>query len=128
MTIPINQRIKMIKQNPPEQLKYIRLPLEMLEKDWASNADVIVYSFMLNRYWFFKNIHREYYENMCDIAKGCKQDESTVKRAIKKLAANGYITISKIKAEIGVSNNYKVNDVHGLMKPNVEIEEPDFDF
>lgn len=114
----------MIKQKPQEQLKYIRLPLEMLDNEWSTSSDVVVYAFMLNRYFFFKQMHKEYYENIVDIAKGCRQDTSTVKRAIKKLALHGYISISKIKAEVGVSNNYKVHDLHGITQiPRVESDD-----
>lgn len=107
----------MIKHTPQEALKYVQFPMEVLDNEWATSSDAVVYAFMLNRYLFFKNIGKEYYENIVDIAKGSRQDISTVKRSIKKLSQHGYISISKIKAEVGVSNNYKVNDLHQVYNP-----------
>lgn len=118
----------MIKHTPQESLKYIRLPLEMLDNEWATSSDVVVYAFMLNRYLFFKQMNKEYYENITDIAKGSRQDTSTVKRSIKKLNQHGYISITKIKAEIGVSNNYKVHDLHGIFSIVRGQSDDSFDF
>lgn len=118
----------MIKQNPQEQLKYVRLPLEMLDKEWATVADVVVYAFMLNRFMFFKTKSRAYYENVSDIAKGSRQSTATVSRTIKKLQENNYITVSKIKVEVGCSNSYIVHDIHGMTRisaQEIEIEDND---
>lgn len=98
-----------------EDLTYIRFPIKMLSQEWASNADVVIYAFMLNRFTFFKNIGKGYFENIKDIALGSRQDESTVKRAIKKLSEHGYISINKVKVGVGVSNNYMVMDVHSVL-------------
>ena len=98
-----------------EDLAYIRFPIKMLSQEWASNADVVIYAFMLNRFIFFKNIGKGYFENIKDIALGSRQDESTVKRTIKKLSEHGYILINKVKVGVGVSNNYTVMDVHSVL-------------
>jgi len=118
----------MIKQSSQEQLKYALFPYEILDNEWATSSDAVVYAFMLNRYLFFKSIGKEYYENMADIAKGSRQDASTVKRAIKKLSLHGYISITKIKAEVGVSNNYKVHDLHQLYNPVRAQSKDSYDF
>jgi len=108
-------------------LKYVRLPLEMLAEPWVANADIIVYAYMLNRFNFFKALQKRYYENIRDIAEGVKQDETTVKRAIKKLKEHSYLTVSKVKVGLGVSNSYDVVDVHSVMdvKPvNAAVDKP----
>lgn len=117
----------MINNKPSQELKYIRLPIEMLGLDWITNADVIVYSFMLNRYAFFNGIHMEYFENIKQIAEGIGQGEATVKRAIKKLTEHGYIEISKKKVSLGCSNSYRVFDKHSILptQMNSQVDSKD---
>lgn len=113
--------------NQQNTLKYVRLPLEMLSEPWVANADIIVYAYMLNRFNFFKGLQKSYYENIKDIAEGVKQDETTVKRSIKKLKEHSYLTVSKVKVGLGVSNSYDVVDVHSVMdvKPtNTAADKP----
>ena len=113
--------------NQQNTLKYVRLPLEMLSEPWVANADIIVYAYMLNRFSFFKGLQKSYYENIKDIAEGVKQDETTVKRSIKKLKEHSYLTVSKVKVGLGVSNSYDVVDVHSVMdvKPtNTAADKP----
>jgi len=98
-----------------EDLSYVRFPIKMLDLDWVSNADAVIYAFMLNRFTFFKGIGKGYFENIKDIALGSRQDESTVKRTLKKLSEHGYIQINKVKVMVGVSNNYVVLDVHSVL-------------
>lgn len=102
-------------QVPAQVLKYTRFPLEMLDLDWTTSSDVIIYSFMLNRYVFFKGIGNSYFENIEDIAKGSRQAVATVNRAIKKLSKQGFISIKKIKVQVGCSNSYEVNDIFGVL-------------
>lgn len=97
-----------------DSLRYVMLPLEMLDKEWATSADVVIYAFMLNRFMFFKQLGNPYYENIEDIAKGSRQGVATVKRCIKKLQENGYIDVSKIKVKTGHSNSYVVKDIYCL--------------
>lgn len=118
---------KKIEKTGQNALKYVRLPLEMLSEPWVANADIIVYAYMLNRFNFFKGLQKSYYENIKDIAEGVKQDETTVKRAIKKLKDHSYLTVSKVKVGLGVSNSYDVVDVHSVMdaKPvNAATDKP----
>lgn len=116
-----------IEKTDQNSLKYVRLPLEMLSETWVANADIIVYAYMLNRFSFFKGLQKKYYENIKDIAQVVKQDETTVKRAIKKLQEHSYLTVSKVKVGLGVSNSYDVVDVHSVLdvKPiTVQREKP----
>lgn len=116
-----------IEKTYQNSLKYVRLPLEMLSEPWVANADIIVYAYMLNRFNFFKGLQKNYYENIKDIAEGVKQDETTVKRAIKKLKEHSYLTVSKVKVGLGVSNSYDVVDVHLVLdvKPaNTATDKP----
>ena len=104
-------------QDNQNSLKYIRLPLEMLDLDWATSADVVVYAFMLNRYNFFKGIGKSYFENIDDIALGSRQSVNTVGRTIKKLQEHKFIEVAKIKSKIGNSNSYTVNDIFNTIEP-----------
>jgi len=116
-----------IEKTYQNSLKYVRLPLEMLSEPWVANADIIVYAYMLNRFNFFKGLQKNYYENIKDIAECVKQDETTVKRAIKKLKEHSYLTVSKVKVGLGVSNSYDVVDVHLVLdvKPaNTATDKP----
>ena len=116
-----------IEKTDQNSLKYVRLPLEMLSETWVANADIIVYAYMLNRFSFFKGLQKKYYENIKDIAQVVKQDETTVKRAIKKLQEHSYLTVGKVKVGLGVSNSYDVVDVHSVLdvKPiTVQREKP----
>jgi len=110
-----NSTAKPAKTTKAQELKYTRLPLEMLKLKWVSNADVIIYSFMLNRFTFFNGIHMEYFENIKQIAEGVEQGEATVKRTIKKLTEHGYIEVNKKKISVGCSNSYKVFDKHLIL-------------
>ena len=100
---------------PLQVLKYTRFPLEMLDLEWATSSDVVVYSFMLNRYSFFKGIGNEYFENIEDIAKGSRQAIATVKRAVKKLQKHDFISVRKIRVQVGCSNSYHVHDIFGVL-------------
>lgn len=106
-------------QTTQNTLKYIRLPLEMLDLEWATSADVVVYAFMLNRHNFFKNIGKSYFENIDDIALGSRQSVATVKRTVKKLQENKFIEVTKVKSKIGFSNSYTVKDVYNTIEPIV---------
>ena len=106
-----------------ETLDYVRFPLKMLSQPWASNADVVVYAFMLNRFTFFKSLHKEYYENIDQIALACGQSCATVKRTLSKLAEHGHITVIKIKASVGVSNRYIVKDIYCVMQPDAKLKD-----
>lgn len=106
--------------NQQNTLKYVRLPLEMLDLEWATSADVVVYAFMLNRHNFFKNIGKSYFENIDDISLGSRQSVATVGRAVKKLQENKFIEITKVKSKIGYSNSYTVNDVFNTIEPVVK--------
>jgi predicted transcriptional regulator len=108
--------------NSVNDLTYIRLPIQMLNEPWVSNADIIVYAFMLNRFNFFKTLQKSYYENIKDIAEGSNQNESTVKRAIKKLQQHSYLTIRKVKVGLGVSNSYDIVDVYSIMEVKSKSE------
>jgi hypothetical protein len=99
-----------------ETLDYVRFPLKMLSQPWASNADVVVYAFMLNRFTFFKGLNKEYYENIDQIALACGQSPITVKRTLKKLQEHDYVVVGKVKAEVGVSNKYIVKDIYAIMQ------------
>ena len=105
-----------IEKTDQNSLKYIRLPLEMLDLDWATSADVVVYAFMLNRYNFFKGIGKSYFENIDDIALGSRQSVPTVKRTVKKLQENKFIEVTKVKSKIGFSNSYTVKDVFNTIE------------
>ena len=106
-------------QDNQNSLKYIRLPLEMLDLDWATSADVVVYAFMLNRHNFFKGIGKSYFENIDDIAMGSRQSVATVKRTVKKLQENKFIEVTKVKSKIGFSNSYVIKDVYNTIEPVV---------
>jgi predicted transcriptional regulator len=113
-----------------ETLNYVRFPLKMLSQTWASNADVVVYAFMLNRFMFFKGLNKEYYENIDQIALACSQSCATVKRTLSKLAEHGHILVSKAKVGVGVSNRYIVKDIYCVMQPEVKTQtsiQPDED-
>ena len=105
------------KQAEQTALKYIRLPLEMLDLEWATSADVVIYAFMLNRFNFFRKIGKDYFENIEDIAIGSRQSVATVKRTVKKLNDNHFIQITKVKSKIGFSNSYIVNDIFNTIEP-----------
>lgn len=119
----------MIKQNnPQETLKYAKVPFEMMDNSWVTAADAIIYTFMLNRYLFFKNLGKTYHENIEDIAKGSRQSVSSVNRTIKKLQEKNYIEVSKIKVKVGSSNSYIVHDIHKVNEqstPKVPVTQID---
>lgn len=97
------------------EFKYIRLPFDMLKNQWVTNADVIVYAIMLNRYDFFKKLGKSYFENTEDIAECSGQGIATVKRSIKKLSEHGHLQIAKTRITVGTSNNYVVPDIYGIL-------------
>lgn len=98
--------------NSDKGLEYVNVPLGCLCK--LSAVEAIVYSYMLNRYWFFKKIGNEYYENIKDIAIATRQPEITIKRCISALKQKEHIDVSKRKAKIGNSNVYVVHDLYML--------------
>lgn len=99
-------------QNSNEGLRYVSLPLAALKN--LSAVEAVVYSYMLNRYLFFKQIGNQYYENIKDIALATGQSEITIKRVIPKLKQKDHLLVSKRKAKVGNSNTYVVVDYYKL--------------
>jgi len=98
--------------NNGETLDYVRCSMKALCV--LNSAENILYSYMLNRYWFFKKIGNEYYENIKDIAIATKQSERNIARTIKKLEDLNHIDVYKKKIGTGNSNAYVVHDLYML--------------
>lgn len=94
--------------------EYWLTPRKAFDIQGFTNADVEVYSYMLNRFMFFSNKNMLYYENQDVIATNSSQSESSVKRAIKKLEQEKLLEVKKKKVGNAVSNTYVLVDRFNL--------------
>ncbi|MEE3505187.1 winged helix-turn-helix transcriptional regulator [Pseudomonas sp. 10C3] len=77
----------------------------------------ILWLWMLDRYQFFKESGREWFDNQIDISAATNISESTIKRFIKKLKDEGYITVFQTRVSGHKSNSYTISADLVLIQP-----------
>ncbi|WP_263259342.1 helix-turn-helix domain-containing protein [Pseudomonas oryzihabitans] len=68
----------------------------------------LVWHYVLDRYKFFKDSNKDYFDNQADIAIACDVSERTVIRLFKDLSIAGYLEIHQIRVGGHKSNSYKI--------------------
>lgn len=68
----------------------------------------LVWHYVLDRYKFFKDSNKDYFDNQADIAIACDVSERTVIRLFKDLSIAGYLQIHQIRVGGHKSNSYKI--------------------
>ena len=97
-----------------EQFKRFSVPTAMYGLDWATPSVIHIYSYMLNRYMFFKQNNKQYFEAEAQIALFLNTTTKTVQRSIKVLKEHSFIDYELKHKGTSFSNVYKVNDVFGI--------------
>lgn len=112
----------------PNELGYVRLPLQMLSDPEISSDACIVYSFMLNRYRYFVELAKtrctapEYYESIPAISERTKVPRRSINRILNVLREKGYIESKLIRKGTSFNNLYVVHDKHGIYsEPKTKI-------
>ncbi|MBF8640115.1 DUF6945 domain-containing protein [Pseudomonas luteola] len=91
--------------------------VEIVDKKTGEVRDVIkpfsaeqklVWLYVLDRYKFFTDDKRAYFDNQVDIAKACGVSERTVLRFFKDLSLSGYLQITQTRIGGHKSNSYIV--------------------
>ena len=92
--------------------------VEIVDKKTGEVRDVIkpfiaeqklVWLYVLDRYKFFTDDGRSYFDNQVDIAKACGVSESTVKRFFRSLREAGYLIANETRIGGHKSNSYIIN-------------------
>lgn len=86
------------KKGKPVPAEYLELTIERK----------ILWSWIVDRYKFFKDQGKAFFDNQKDIAATCGVSESTVKRFLRELAEAGYIKTHQTRIGGHKSNSYEV--------------------
>lgn len=85
----------------------------------------ILYSYLYDKYLFFKSQQKNFYETYHTISKTIGCSESTAKRRMKSLTDIGVVSVTHIKLpqHIGFQkcNSYEVEDVLGSLRFSFDI-------
>lgn len=91
---------------------WLKLPIELLQKDDLSLSTKIIYAYMLWRYSFFKKAHGGvYFESQDTIGTSCGVSRKTTNEAVQRLSAIGWVASKKNSHS---TSTYVVKDVFGL--------------
>lgn len=93
-------------------------PTKMYDLEWATLATITIYSYMLNKYLFFKSKGNEYYESEVQIGLFLNLTSKSVQRAIKLLKEHSFLDYKLVHKGTSFVNVYVVNDVFGLYSEN----------
>lgn len=74
-----------------------------LKAEWK-----ILWCYSLDRFKFFKESHREWFDNQADIADACGVSENTVQRFFKEMTATGYVQTKTTRISGHKSNSYVI--------------------
>lgn len=84
----------------------------ILQHEWANTNIALIFSYLLARYKFHHKGGRQLYESYEVIAKATGVCVRTAKSAIKTLADNFHLTITKKRTPSSYVNVYVVNDIY----------------
>ncbi|NRH40668.1 hypothetical protein [Pseudomonas sp. MS15a(2019)] len=85
----------------------------------------LVWHYVLDRYKFFKDSNKDYFDNQADIAIACDVSERTVIRLFKELSIAGYLEIHQIRVGGHKSNSYKIiKDLILVQRENIAQKAP----
>lgn len=87
---------------------WLKLPLELLQKEDLSMSAKVVYIYMLWRFQFFNSNKAKYFESQDTIAQACGVSRKTVNESIHKLVELGWMTCTRSTLP---SSLYEVKDV-----------------
>lgn len=96
------------------KLDSFRFVAKLIDDYDAPLGYVVVYSYMLCKYSWFKSQGKFYYESQEKIAEGARLSAMTVKKAVKWLSANNFIEVSKKKGALYYNDQYVVEDKYGI--------------
>ena len=97
-----------------KKFKRFSVPTAMYDFDWATPSVIHIYSYMLNRYTFFKHSNKQYFESEAKIALFLNTTAKTVQRSIKVLKEHSFLDYELKHKGTSFSNVYTVNDVFGI--------------
>ncbi|MGE6659268.1 hypothetical protein ACQKEK_00785 [Pseudomonas sp. NPDC077408] len=99
------------------ELEFKVLPLSAEQK--------LVWLYVLDRYKFFTDDKRAYFDNQIDIAKACGVSERTVLRFFKDLSLSGYLQINQTRIGGHKSNSYVITrDLELVQKSKEHTQKP----
>jgi hypothetical protein len=96
-----------------QKLKNWTFESRIMQNEWCTPATAVIYSFMLNRYFWFKGKKLDYFESMEEIAEATHISIITVKRSIALLEDKEFLFATKIRTGRFYSNKYYIKDVYG---------------
>ena len=97
-----------------QRFKRFSVPTAMYDQDWATPSVIHIYSYMLNRYMFFKHNNMQYFESEAQIGLFLNTTTKTVQRSIKVLKEHNFLDYELKHKQSSFSNVYTVNDVFGI--------------
>ena len=97
-----------------QRFKRFSVPTAMYDQDWATPSVIHIYSYMLNRYMFFKHNNMQYFESEAQIGLFLNTTTKTVQRSIKVLKEHNFLDYELKHKQSSFSNVYIVNDVFGI--------------
>lgn len=97
-----------------QRFKRFSVPTAMYDRDWATPSVIHIYSYMLNRYMFFKHNNMQYFESEAQIGSFLNTTTKTVQRSIKVLKEHNFLDYELKHKQSSFSNVYTVNDVFGI--------------
>ena len=97
-----------------QRFKRFSVPTAMYDQDWATPSVIHIYSYMLNRYMFFKHNNTQYFESEAQIGLFLNTTTKTVQRSIKVLKEHNFLDYELKHKQSSFSNVYTVKDVFGI--------------